>query len=95
MKVTKVAEGIETVTFSQAEIDAFQRQQAKQCGMTLEAYRAMLKEHMEQDWCQCEASEPGQFCDDNYSRPARRFNRHCVQKHHWHCAVCDKLVQIG
>jgi hypothetical protein len=81
----------EVVEIPQSVIDDIHRRLAKEAGMTLEAYRAMLKEHAEKDWCQCgDKSEPGTFCDDG-----QRINQHCVRKHHWHCAVCNKLTQVG
>jgi hypothetical protein len=90
VQVTKLASGGELITFSPAEMDEMQGRIAKDAGMTLVAYRAMLNEHMTQDWCKCEDSEPGAFCDDGQHR-----NIHCVGKHHWHCGVCEKLVQVG
>jgi hypothetical protein len=92
MQVTKLASGGELITFSPAELDKIHGEIAAEAGMTLEAYRAMLKEHMEQDWCQCgDLSEGvGAFCDDGRTR-----NEFCVTKHHWHCATCDKLIQVG
>lgn len=39
-----------TTPFSQAEIDQIHSKLAKDAGMTLEAYRAMLDEHAKQDW---------------------------------------------
>jgi hypothetical protein len=96
MQVKQLGNGIEEITFSQAEIDEIHREIAEENGMTLEAYRAMLSQHMNQDWCQCgDLSEVGAFCDDSPERNARRRNQHCVSKHHWHCATCDKLVQVG
>jgi hypothetical protein len=91
MNVTKLASGGELITFTPAEMDEMQGRIAKDAGMTLEAYRAMLNEHMTQDWCKCgDVQAPGAFCDDGQSR-----NIHCVSKHHWHCGVCEKLVQVG
>jgi hypothetical protein len=91
VQVTKLASGGDLITFSPAELDEMQGRIAKDAGMTLEAYRAMLKDHMEQDWCQCgDKSEPGAYCPDGRTR-----NQHCVTKHHWHCNVCDKLTQVG
>lgn len=95
MKTTKLPGGGEMIEFSQAEMDEMEGRIAADAGMTLEAYRAMLKEHLTQDWCKCDQSEVGAFCDDSPERSARRRNQHCVSKHHWHCATCDKLVQVG
>jgi len=96
MQVTKLAHGGEMITFSQEEIDAIHSEIAADAGMTLEQYRAMLSQHMNEDWCQCGSDhEVGAFCDDAYGVPARKRNQYCVSKHHWHCAVCDKLIQVG
>ena len=97
MKVTKLPGGGEQITFSQAEIDEIHGELAAEAGMTVEAYRALLASHMDEDWCKCgDLSEGvGAFCDDQFGIPARKRNQHCVSKHHWHCATCDKLVQVG
>jgi hypothetical protein len=95
MQVKQLGNGCEEITFSQAEIDEIHGEIAAEAGMTLEAYRAMLAQHMNQDWCQCgDKQEVGMFCDDTTSVRQHR-NIHCVNKHHWHCANCDKLVQVG
>jgi hypothetical protein len=96
MKVTKLQSGGELIEFTQVEMDEMQGRIAAEAGMTLEAYRAMLNEHMTQDWCKCgDLSEGvGAFCDDS-AGSARQRNQHCVSKHHWHCATCDKLIQVG
>ena len=97
MKTTKLPGGGELIEFTQAEMDEMEGKIAADAGMTLEAYRAMLKEHLTADWCQCgDLSEGvGMFCDDSPNRNARRYNQHCVSKHHWHCATCKKLIQVG
>ncbi len=46
-------------------------------------------------WCSCPTSEDlsAVFHDDGYTPLAG--DDWCVTKHHWHCAQCHKLVQIG
>ncbi len=90
MKTTKLKNGGELIEFTQAEMDEMQGRIAKDAGMTLEAYRAMLNEHMKADWCQCEKPGDPVFCPDGRSR-----NQHCVTKHHYHCENCMKLIQVG
>ena len=93
MQVNKLADGNEEITFSQEEIDEIHGEIARDAGMTLEEYRAMLSEHLNEDWCQCgDKQEVGMFCDDSIGLTR---NQHCTRKHHWHCGVCDKLLQVG
>ena len=92
MKTTKLPGGGELIEFTQAEMDEMETSIAKDAGMTLEEYRAMCARHMTEDWCKCgDLSEGvGAFCDDG-----QRINKHCVDKHHWHCFTCKKLIQVG
>jgi hypothetical protein len=90
MKVKELPGGGQEITFSKREKLEMDRSIASSYGMTVRRYRAAMKKHMQNDWCSCATPGDPEFCNDGQSR-----NRHCVSKHHWHCATCGKLVQVG
>src|SRR5437764_14601123 len=56
-KVPKREKHMEEHIVSQEIVDAVHKEMAKEAGMTLEAFRAMLKQTREDFWCSCE--KPG------------------------------------
>lgn len=48
-----------------------------------------------ESWCECPRERPGTGAPPVYHGDGETPERWCVRKHHYHCAACRKLVQIG
>lgn len=82
---------IETVKLSQDIVDSVNARLAAAAGMTVEQYLHALQGSKKKHWCSCPIEHGTIFHDDK----ARKTNQHCVDKHHYHCAKCKKLTQVG
>jgi hypothetical protein len=42
------------------------------------------------EWCECKDPKEGNavYADDNTCKCG-------INKHHWHCTVCGKVIQVG
>ena len=43
------------------------------------------------DWCECEEETDDCLFHDDGVAPESM----CPGKHHWHCGLCGKLIQVG
>lgn len=77
-------------TFGPAEMDKILTKIAAEHGMTLEQYKAQTAKELAEHWCHCETEGDPLFCDDGQKR-----NKHCCNKHHFHCSNCGKITQVG
>lgn len=49
---------------------------------------------MQECWCGCAAGKAG-AAGPVYHADGETPERWCVRKHHYHCAACRRLLQIG
>lgn len=78
-------------------VDRVHAQLAGMAGITVDQLKTELKAEADNGWCKCDHwvdHRTTWYCGD-IRHGMDYANEYCVDKHHWHCAECDKLMQVG